>query len=327
LTVREMASAFAVFPGGGIYREGRTYTKVYDSNGNIVLDNTQDSWEAFSPKTVNYMHYCLAGAVGGTGGNARISGQNVYGKTGTTSSQRDRWFCGYTGYYTAAVWFGFDTPEVVNLVMGNGNNPAAILFSKVLTKVHKGLEKVQLIDYSKFSGVTMCLDSGKVATAACSQDVRTADSISRTSYASVYREDMPTAVCDKHVQVDYCTTGGGVATGYCKLFAAEAEDSDVQAKIEKKSLVKMTQKEVDELVKAKTSGLLPEYLRDDYIYLVNENGTDGIFRGLEGNINQDVPAPYLVCTEHTKEAWEAYQDSIEPTESETQPEEDDGAVG
>jgi len=327
LTVREMASAFATFPGGGTYREGRTYTKVYDSNGNIVLDNTQDSREVFSPKTVNYMHYCLAGAVGGTGGNARISGQNVYGKTGTTASNRDRWFCGYTGYYTAAVWFGFDTPEVVNLVMGNGNNPAAILFSKVLTKVHKGLEKVQLIDYSKFSGVTMCLDSGKVATAACSQDVRTADSISRTSYASVYREDMPTAVCDKHVLVDYCTTGGGVANGYCKLFAAEAEDTGVQAKIEKKSLVKMTQKEVDELVKAKTSGLLPEYLRDDYIYLINENGTDGVFRGLEGNINQDVTAPYLVCTEHTEEAWEEYQDSIASAEPETQPEEDDNAVG
>lgn len=327
LTVREMASAFAVFPGGGTYREGRTYTKVYDSNGNVVLDNTQDSWEAFSPKTVNYMHYCLAGSVGGTGGNARINGQNVYGKTGTTSSNRDRWFCGYTSYYTAAVWFGFDTPEVVNLIMGNGNNPAAILFSKVLTKVHQGLSKVQLIDNSKFTGVTMCLDSGKVATEACSADIRGVDSIKRTEYALVYPEDRPRTVCDKHVLVDYCTTGGGVATEYCKHFAAEKDETGEDVKIEKKSLVKMTQKEIDELVKAKTCGLKPEHLRDDYIYLVNDNGTDAVFRGIEGNLNQDVHAPYLVCPVHTKEAWEAYQDSVAATEPETQPEEDDGAVG
>ncbi len=327
LTVREMASAFAVFPGGGTYREGRTYTKVYDSNGSIVLDNTQDSWEAFSAKTVNYMHYCLSAAVLGTGGNARISGQDVYGKTGTTSSNRDRWFCGYTGYYTAAVWFGFDTPEVVNLVMGNGNNPAAILFNKVLSKVHQGLPKVHLIDYSKMSSVTMCLDSGKVATAACTQDVRTADNITRTSAAHVYPEDRPRVPCDKHVLVDYCVSGGGVCTEYCKLFAAEKEKTGTEVKIEKKSLVKMTQAELDERIKAKTCGLQPEHLRDDYVYLINNNGTDAVFKGFGGNINQGVNAPYLVCPVHTKEAWDAYQASVAPTEPETQPVEDDGAVG
>ena len=327
LTVREMASAFAVFPNGGSYREGRTYTKVYDSNGKVVLDNTQDSWEAFSKKTVNYMHYCLAGSVGGTGGNARISGQNVYGKTGTTSSNRDRWFCGYTGYYTAAVWFGFDTPEEINLVMGNGNNPAAILFSKVLTKAHQGLKKVQLIDYSKFGGVTMCLDSGKVAGPGCSLDVRTADNIARTGYANVYPEDRPRAVCDKHVLVEYCTTGGGVATEYCKHFAGEKDTTGEEVKIEQKALVKMTQKEIDELLKAKNCGLRPEYLRDDYVYFINDNGTDGIFKGMEGKLEQDVNAPYMVCPMHTKEAWEKYQESVAATEPETQPEEDDGAVG
>jgi membrane peptidoglycan carboxypeptidase len=263
--------------------------------------------------------------VGGTGGNARISGQNVYGKTGTTSSNRDRWFCGYTGYYTAAVWFGFDTPEEINLVMGNGNNPAAILFNKVLTKVHQGLPKVQLIDFNKFGGVTMCLDSGKVATAACSQDVRTIDNIARTSYANIYPEDRPKEVCTKHVQVDYCVTGGGVCTEYCKLFAAEKETTGEEVKIEQKSLVKMTQKELDVLVKAKSSGLMPEHLRNDYIYLINENGTNAVFKGVEGNLVQAEDAPYLVCAMHTKEAWEAYQATVTPTEPEVQP--DDGAVG
>ena len=319
LTVREMASAFAVFPNGGNYREGRTYTKVYDNKGNLVLDNTQDTWEAFSPKTVNYMNLCLAAAVGGTGGNARISGQNVYGKTGTTSSNRDRWFCGYTAHYTAAVWFGFDTPEVVNLIMGNGNNPAAILFSKVLSKVHNGLPKVDLINYDPLLWVSMCLDSGKMVTEACLHDVRTIDGIKRYDSARVYREDYPSQYCDKHILVDYCVTGGGVCNEYCKLFADEKENTGTEVKIEKKSLVKMTQKEVAELLKAKPGGLLPEYLRDDYIYLINENGTDAVFKGIEGKLEQEVDAPYLVCPLHNKEAWEEYQESIKPTEPETQP--------
>ena len=339
LTVREMASAFATFPNGGVYREGRTFSRVYDNNGNLVLENKQEKRTVFSEKTVNYMHWCLAGAVGGTGGNARISGQNVYGKTGTTSSNRDRWFCGYTKYYTAAVWFGFDTPEVVNLIMGNGNNPAAILFSKVLSKVHAGLPKVDLVNYNKMTWTHVCLDSGKAPTEACLLDVRTEGGLKRTDSALVYPEDKVTGACDKHIAVDYCVTGGGVASEYCKLFAAEtAVDpaTGVQgfmAKVERRALVKMTEEELADLIKAKTQGLLPEYLQDNYIYLTKKDGSDAIFKGINGDVNDKVTAPYLVCPAHTKEVWEAYQASVAPTVPETQPGDvvgdvtDDGAVG
>ena len=337
LTVREMASAFASFPNNGYWREGRTYTKVYDHKGNLVLDNTQDTHQAFSEKTVNYMHYCLNGSVGGTGGNARISGQNVYGKTGTTASNKDRWFCGYTSYYTAAVWFGFDTPEVINLV-NSGTNPAAILFSKVLTKLHTGLPKVQLIDYSKMGSVTMCLDSGKVATEACTADVRSPE-VDRTDSALVYPEDRPKEKCDKHVLVDYCTEGKGVATEYCQLFAAayaQQEGYDAtKPLLERKSLVKMTQQEVNELYRAKDSGLLPEYLLNNYVWLVTQNGQDGVWKGFDGTLQQAVDAPYLICPLHTEASWLAYQESLVPEETqpeetvpgETVPGEDDGAVG
>ena len=318
LTVKEMANAFATFPSGGIYREGRTFIRVYDHNGNLVLENEQETHEAFSEKTVNYMHYCLAAAVGGTGGDARISGQNVYGKTGTTASNKDRWFCGYTKYYTAAVWFGFDTPEVVNLVMGNSHNPAGILFRKVLSQIHEGLPKVDLIDYSKLRWTSVCLDSGKLATEACTMDVRTGDGIQRTQAAMVYPGDQPSQYCDKHVSVDYCS-GGGVACEYCKLFAALEEGHELKAEIEKKTLVKLTVQELEELRKAKNNGLQPEYLRDDYIYLVDKDGKDAVFKGIDGTANPNVNAPYLVCPVHTKEAWEAYQKSLEEKEDPEDP--------
>ena len=316
LTVREMASAFATFPNDGYWREGRTYTKVYDHKGNLILDNEQDTHQAFSEKTVNYIHYCLAGSVNGTGGNARISGQNVYGKTGTTASNKDRWFCGYTDYYTAAVWFGFDTPEVINLV--NGGNPAAILFSKVLTQVHKGLDKVQLIDWSKMTSATVCLDSGLRATDACEKDVR-GEALKRTASASIYPEDRPDGKCEAHVLVEYCTEGNGVCNEYCKLFAAayaEQEGYDASKPlIEEKALVKMTREEADKIYKAKDKGLSAEFLQDNYVWLVTENGKDAVWKGFDGKLNQKEDAPYVVCQVHNEETWKAYQDTLVPEET------------
>lgn len=102
-TVREMSAAYATFANDGVYREPRLFTKVYDSNGRVVVDNEQESRKILSQKTVDYMNYCLFNAANnGTGGAAIFAGQNIAGKTGTTSSNRDRWFCGYTTHYTGS---------------------------------------------------------------------------------------------------------------------------------------------------------------------------------------------------------------------------------
>lgn len=295
-TVRDMTNAFATFANHGEYRYGRTFVRVYDSDGNVVLDNTQVTRQILSDKTVNYMNYCLNNAVNsGTGGAAYLDGISVAGKTGSTADYKDRWFCGFTGYYTAAVWCGYDTPEEINLV-GTYSNPAARLWKKVMEPLHEGLENISLYDSSNFNYVSVCLDSGKRATDACKLDVR---EISRVASAPVYSEDIPEESCDKHVAVDYCVTGGGVATEYCSKFP--------DVKIEKRALVKMTQDEIDELKKAASSNLDKEYLVDSYVYLVTSAGQDAEFHGFDGNQNKDVKAPYITCPVHTKEAWDKLQ--------------------
>ena len=121
-TVQEMSAAYATFANNGVYREPRLYTKVYNSAGELILDNVQESRKVLSDKTVNYINYCLYNAANnGTGGAAIFNGQIIAGKTGTTSSNRDRWFCGYTSHYTAAVWCGYNLPEEIHLLpVGNG---------------------------------------------------------------------------------------------------------------------------------------------------------------------------------------------------------------
>lgn len=314
-SVRDMTAAFATFANDGVYREDRTYTKVYDSDGNIVLDNQQESQQILSEKTVNYMNLCLNQAVNsGTGYEAYISGQTVAGKTGSSDNFKDRWFCGYTDYYTAATWTGYETPERIYVTSYGINNPAAYLWKKVMEPVHRGLPQRSLFD-SDMSTASMCLDGMASATSACSKDIRTVqDGLSRVDYAKLYWEDYDDSVCTKHVLVDYCTSGNGVANEYCKKFAAVN-----QAEIEEVALVKTTQEELEELIEAKSVGLKEQYVNDKFIYLVTESGEDANFHGISGNLNKGVNAPYLVCTEHTKASWEAYSKNGSTGEESTTP--------
>lgn len=311
--VRDMASAWATFANNGEYREGRTFTKVYDSNGKLVLDNTQESEQILSEKTVNYMNYCLSWATSsGTGYEAKISGMSTAGKTGTSADDKDRWYCGFTNYYTAAVWCGYDSPEDIYVTSSGVHNPSAYLFNRVMTPLHEGKEDASLYDSSKMVSVSVCIYSGKLATDACRNDIRNGlngESFSCVQSALVYPEDIPNGYCDKHTNVEYCS-GGGVATEYCHLFAEE----DASIKFRESALVKMTQGELDEIAKAGPYNLSDIYEQDEFVYLVNENGSDGVFKGIHGDLQQDVDAPYMVCPVHTKEAWEKYQQSQKPTD-------------
>ena len=323
VTVRDMASAFATYANNGIHREGRTFTKVFDSDGNLVIDNTQDAEQIISQKTVDYMNFCLVNATrNGTGWEADLYysyGITTAGKTGTTTSNKDRWYCGFTGYYTAAVWCGFDQPD--SIVPTNSNNPAAALFKKVMGPLHKGLSNVGLYNSNLMKSVTVCLDSGLLATDACKADIRTTDNFSRLADSRAYAEDIPVDKCDKHVMVEYCSCGG-VANEYCKLFA----ETDETVTIEEKALVKLTQKELEAINKASGYGLVAQYLGNEYVYAVNEDGTDAVFKGIDGTLTQAEDAPYVICPEHNEQSWNEYQQTL-PTEPEPEePTEEEGGL-
>ncbi len=288
-TVQEMTAAYATFANDGTWREPRLYTKIYNSDGQLVVDNTQDARKILSDKTVNYMNYCLYNAANhGTGGAAIFPGQTIAGKTGTTSNNRDRWFCGYTSHYTAAVWVGYDQPEQIHI---NTANPAALMWKKVMQPIHEGKDKEPLYNAGVFRSVAVCLDSGKLATNACKKDARGVDS--RVVYVNVYNEDVPEDTCDKHVQVEYCVTGGGVANEYCGNFP--------DSRIESRSLVKLTQGEVQEIRSAANVGLSDAYLNPGYVYYL-----DGAWHGFNGNANHKYDEPYLICSEHNASAWQDY---------------------
>lgn len=302
-TVRDVTCAYATLANDGVYREGRVWTKVYDSYGNLVLSNEQDSWQVIGEKALNYLNYCLDSAVAsGTGTAADLYaelGIDVAGKTGSTSSFKDRYFAGFTGHYTAAVWCGFDTPE--QIVLTNVyTNPAARLWRAVMVQVHENLETVPLYDDTGMISVTVCLESGKLTSEACTCDIR-GNAVGRIQTVLVYPEDAPTEFCDKHIIMDYCSIGGCTANEYCQKFASVGAIS-----LQQKSLVKFTQSRLDQMLEAEDNGLLSVYLRDDYIYLVDDSGNPTAFYGVHGGLNAGVEYPCKVCTVHTQAAWEKF---------------------
>ncbi len=136
ITVREMAQAYTALANDGTFTYSRTYTMVKDRTGKIVLDNQPETIQAFSQETARTMTYMLNNAAtNGTGSASRLSNMPVAGKTGTTTANYDRWFCGYTPYYTCAVWTGYDTPEY----MAFSGNPAVTIWQKVMSSVHADL--------------------------------------------------------------------------------------------------------------------------------------------------------------------------------------------
>ena len=306
-SIRDVTAAYATFANNGVYREARTYTKVYDSQGKLVLDNTQRSEKILSDKAVNYMNYCLQNATAnGTGTAADLSGHDVAGKTGTTSSNRDRWYCGYTGYYTAAVWCGYKQPEEIRLT-GNQQNPACRLFKAVMQPLHKGKSRVSLYSTSGMRGYTVCLDTGLLATDACTKDIRTYIlGRNRVASAYAYTEDAPTGKCDRHVYADFCSSGSGVANDYCYKF-----EQIGQCSVDSRALVKLTPSEVSTIKSAGRNGLGTDYRDDRFVYYISESGSPMNWHGFSGNANDGVSAPYIICTEHNKKAWDDYHASLE----------------
>lgn len=286
VTIRQMSTAYATFANNGVYRDARTYTLVYDSKGQLVINNEQTSKEILGTKAVNYMNYCLENAVQtGTGTLAKISGVAVHGKTGTTSSNKDRWFCGFTEQYTAAVWCGYDIPEAITGLKPTGN-PACRLWKQVMEPLHKGLSAKKLFNTDEMVEVEICLDCGKLATTACSKDIRThLHGISRVAKTMVYPDDVPTSYCDCHVMVDYCKDCGGVANAFCP--------NTIRV-----SLVKRTQEEMEAIRDAIGKGLQSDYYDERHIWLVDDDGNDVTFGGYAGIIDWSINKPYIVCTKH-----------------------------
>ncbi len=215
VTNLELTAAYAAIANGGQYREPVFYTQVYDHDGNLILDNTQgesrDIHQVIKPTTAWLLTDAMVDAVAtGTGTSAKFVNLNmpVAGKTGTTSDSKDLWFEGYTPYYTAGVWLGYDDPETIS-----DSSYHKALWRNIMEEIHvaKGLPTKEFAQPEGIVTASICSESGQLATSLCSQDPR-----GSTVYTEYYESGtQPTESCSVHVSVDIDTSTGQLATEYC----------------------------------------------------------------------------------------------------------------
>ncbi len=211
MTPLQMTAAYATIANDGVYIEPTFYTKVVDSNGNVVLEAEQETKTVLSTATAYIVKEILSEVVrSGNGSYAGLSGISVGVKTGTSNDNIDRWFCGFTPYYTAATWFGYDINETV---LSQSWNPAGYIWDGVMEPIHQGLPAAKFSDTrpSNVTTATICRSSGKLATDACRNDPR-----GNQVYTEYFiKGTVPTESCTTHVMVDICEDTGLVANEHC----------------------------------------------------------------------------------------------------------------
>ncbi len=225
LTPVQMAVAFGTIANKGVYQQPLSFSRIVDSNGNVVVDmhQQQDRHQVFKPSTAYLVVDMLKEAVqSGTGTKAKISSQVVAGKTGTNSDSKGVFFAGMTGWYSGSVWIGHDNYKALSS-KATGGNAAAPLWQSFMEKIHKvkNLDSREIIDGTpsdyNLVRVTTCGVSGQLATDACYNDVNGYKTI--TDYWSA--DSVPTAYCSMHKSVSVCTESGLLATDYCPSYSVE----------------------------------------------------------------------------------------------------------
>lgn len=195
----QLAAAYIPFANKGLYCKPITYTKVLDMNGNVLLENKPQYTIVYDEATAYIITDILKDVMtSGTGTGARFSGgMPQAGKTGTTSNNYDKWFVGYTPYYVAATWYGYDqNTSIQSAEQGRAN----LIWRDVMAKVHEDLEIKQFEEPPGIVKKTICTKSGKLASELCSQDPR--GSTIRTEMFIAGTE--PKDECDTHVKVKVC---------------------------------------------------------------------------------------------------------------------------
>ena len=205
VTNMEITAAYASLANGGAYNKPVLYTKVLDHDGNVLIDNSPEPKQVFKETTAWLINSAMQDVVTkGTGTPAKLkSGMPVAGKTGTTSSNYDFWFCGSTPYYTASIWMGYD----VNTSFSGGSYHK-LMWSKIMNSIveleNQDVTKTWKMP-SSIKQATVCSKSGLLPSEGCTPITEYFDG-----------DNIPTKHCSSHnTGIQLCADTHMLATEFC----------------------------------------------------------------------------------------------------------------
>ncbi|MBQ7945031.1 MAG: transglycosylase domain-containing protein [Lachnospiraceae bacterium] len=208
VTNLELNAAYATIANNGYYIEPKLYTKIVDIDGNVLIDNTASYEVPVIKETTAWLLTDAMTSVvtnGGTGTSVNFGNMALAGKTGTTSDYKDVWFSGYTPYYTATTWAGYDN----NIVLSSKAEKALAktLWKEVMAKIHENLPYRSFQMPSGIVTATVCSKSGKLPISGVCDGTLTTEYFAEGT--------VPTDTCDVHYTTNLCAYTGLVATELC----------------------------------------------------------------------------------------------------------------
>lgn len=200
VTNMELNAAYATIANNGTYIKPKLYTKVVDHDGNVILDNTApETHQVIKESTAYLLTSAMTDVVtSGTGGSVNFGGMPIAGKTGTTSDYNDVWFSGYTPYYTATTWTGYDNNT--KLSSSAEKNLAKTMWRAVMSRIHEELPAKSFNTPSGIVTATVCSRSGKLPIPGL------CDATLTTEYFA--EGTVPETTCDVHYQGTLCAYSG-----------------------------------------------------------------------------------------------------------------------
>ena len=170
VTPLEMAGAYQIFGNGGLYTAPHSYTKVIDSDGNIILENKAVPKRVISQETATIMNKLLqrvTAAAPGTGTSAKFPGSAmpIAGKTGTSDNDYNQWFIGVTPYYVGVCYLGYDEMKTINY--SGYYYPPPLIYRNVMAPIHANLPVIGFPDSPNVIERVYCTESGLLASDKC----------------------------------------------------------------------------------------------------------------------------------------------------------------
>lgn len=227
VTNLELNAAYAAIANNGTYIKPKLYTKIVDHDGNVLIDNTApETTQVIKESTAWLLTDAMVDVVtSGTGGSVNFGNMAIAGKTGTTSSYKDVWFAGYTPYYTATTWTGYDNN--VDMTSSAEKNLSKKMWKAVMSKIHENLEYKAFPMANGIVTARVCSKSGRLPIAGV------CDGCVTTEYFA--EGTVPTSYCDVHSFSNICTYSGLTATEECPFKSASIVE-EVPARLQDNNL-------------------------------------------------------------------------------------------
>ena len=218
VTNLELTAAYASIANRGVYTEPVFYTKILDSTGRIIINNEPETHTVLKESTAYLLTDAMQDVVeqstlydtgiGSTSPECKIDGMSTAGKSGTTTNSNDVWFVGYSPYYTAGIWEGYDA----NYTIEEPSNIKAI-WKNIMDKVHEGMEDKGFGPVaSGIEQAEICSKCGNLAIdGVCSNDPR--GDLTYTEFFA--KGTAPTEYCTCHKSVEICTISNSAASAHC----------------------------------------------------------------------------------------------------------------